>query len=98
MKIENFPVNKPKVLFLLTVKLREESLLAVSEAAGGEYFDEGRDDVVSCNTVGLTRVHFLLVAVAQVGVQPPGGHEEVHRKPLVAKYVLVVPVDLVTHL
>ena len=90
--------NQPEVLFLVTVQLGEKCLLAVSVAARGEYFDQGSDHVVSSHTVSLAGVHLLLVGVAQVGLQAPGAHEEVHLQPLEPKYVLVVSVYLVAHL
>ena len=90
--------DQPEVLFLVAVQLGEESLLAVSEAARGEYFDKRRDNIISSHSVGLAGVHLLLEGVAQVGLQAPGGHKEVDLQPLEPKYVLVVSVDLVTHL
>ena len=90
--------HQPEVLFLLAAQLREEGLLAVGVAARGEYFDQGSDHVVSSHTVSLAGVHLLLEGVTQVGLQAPGRHEEVDLQTLEAKYVLVVPIYLVTHL
>ena len=97
-KNEKLPGTQPEVLFLVTVELREEGLLVVSEAAGGEYLDEWRDHIVSSHSVCLAGVNLLLEGVAQVGLQAPGAHEEVHLQPLEPKYVLVVSVYLVAHL
>ena len=90
-------MSEPELCLLFTVDMSKELVFAVSEASWSQDLDERRNDIICCDSICLGRINFVIKLVGDITLQTAGRHVQLHLQSLVAKYVLIISVNLVTH-